>query len=188
VIRVHLCFIHQVKPSYNVPILAHLAAMHLSEVNYITSLQNQKAHEEEHKKPSSYHSFSQSPPYDCQYEERRNGKQSAFLSRKPGSDRGHEGKISGYSYSSHSLRERMSQGVFTSERCGSRTSNCSGSSTGDTVKSAPQSPIFPDSVCFSPPVLQDQSNVQSTCGLTSSQVGRNIFFFKTINSHFYRIK
>ncbi|CAD6203437.1 unnamed protein product [Miscanthus lutarioriparius] len=131
--------------------------------------QNQKAHEEEHRKPSSYHSFSQSPPYDCQYEERRNGKQSAFLSRKPGSDRGHEGKISGYSYSSHSLRERMSQGVFTSERCGSRTSNCSGSSTGDTVKSAPQSPIFPDSVCFSPPVLQDQSNVQSTCGLTSSQ-------------------
>ncbi|XP_066351529.1 probable ADP-ribosylation factor GTPase-activating protein AGD14 isoform X2 [Miscanthus floridulus] len=131
--------------------------------------QNQKAHEQEHRRPSSYHSFSQSPPYDCQYEERHNGKQSAFLSRKPGSDRGREGKISGYSYSSHSLRERMSQDGFTGESCGSRTSNCSGSSTGDTVKSAPQSPNFPDNVCFSPPVLQDQSNVQSSCGLTSLQ-------------------
>ncbi|KAG0551313.1 hypothetical protein BDA96_01G412600 [Sorghum bicolor] len=131
--------------------------------------QNQKAHEEEHRRPSSYHSFSQSPPYGCQYEERRNGKQSAFLSRKPGSDRGHEGKISGYSYSSHSLHERMFQDGFTGESCGPRTSNCSGSSTGDTAKSAPQSPNFPDSICFSPPVLQDQSNIQSSCGLTSSQ-------------------
>lgn len=148
--------------------------MHLSESN-ITSLQKQKAHEEEHMRASSYHSFSQSPPYDNQYEERSNGKQSAFLSRKPGSDRGHEGKISGYSCSSHSLRERMSQDGFTGESCGSGTSNCSGSSTGDTVKSAPQSPNCRDS--FSPPVpvLQDQSNVQSSCGLTSSQVGTNIF-------------
>lgn len=145
-------------------------------VNYITSLQNQKAHEEEHRRPSSYHSFSQSPPYDYQYEEGRNGKRSAFLSRKPGSDKGHQGKISGFCYSSHSLHQRMSRDGFTGENSVSRTSNCSGPSISDTVRTAPQSPNFPDSGCFSPPVVQDQSNVQSSCGLTSSQVGRNIFF------------
>lgn len=149
--------------------------MHLSEVDHITSLQNQKAHEEEHRRASSYHSFSQSPPYDYQYEERHNGKQSAFLSRKPGSDRGHEGKISGFAYSSHSLHERMSQDGFAAESCGSRTSNCSGSSMGDTDRIAPQSPNFSDNGCFSPPALQDQSNVRSSCGLTSSQVGRDVF-------------
>lgn len=131
--------------------------------------QNQKAHEEEHRRPSSYHSFSQSPPYDYQYEEGRNGKRSAFLSRKPGSDKGHQGKISGFCYSSHSLRQRMSRDGFTGENSVSRTSNCSGPSISDTVRTAPQSPNFPDSGCFSPPVVQDQSNVQSSCGLTSSQ-------------------
>ncbi|CAN6301070.1 unnamed protein product [Urochloa humidicola] len=133
--------------------------------------QNQKAHEEEHRRASSYHSFSQSPPYDYQYEEQRNGKgkQSAFLSRKPGSDRGHEGKISGFAYSSHSLHERMSEDVPTGESCGSRASNCSGSSMSDTVRTAPQSPNFPDNGCFSPPVLRDQSSQQNSYGLTSSQ-------------------
>ncbi|OEL28250.1 hypothetical protein BAE44_0010730, partial [Dichanthelium oligosanthes] len=132
-------------------------------------VQNQKAHEEEHRRASSYHSFSQSPPYDYQYEEQRNGKQSAFLSRKPGSDRGLEGKISGFAYSSHSLHERMSEDGFAGKSCGSRTSNCSGSSMSDTVRTAPQSPNFPDNRCFSPPVLQDQSNQKSSYGLTSSQ-------------------
>ncbi|PAN49897.1 hypothetical protein PAHAL_9G483100 [Panicum hallii] len=132
--------------------------------------QNQKAHEEEHRRASSYHSFSQSPPYDYQYEEQRNGKQSAFLSRKPGSDRGLDGKISGFAYSSHSLHERMSEDRFAGESCGSRTSNFSGSSMSDTVRTAPQSPNFPDNGWFSAPVLQDQSNQQSSYGLTSSQI------------------
>jgi len=132
--------------------------------------QNQKAHEEEHRRASSYHSFSQSPPYDYQYEEQRNGKQSAFLSRKPGSDRGLDGKISGFAYSSHNLHERMSEDRFAGESCGSRSSNCSGSSMSDTVRTAPQSPNFPDNGCFSAPVLQDQSNQQSSYGLTSSQI------------------
>ncbi|CAN6289590.1 unnamed protein product [Urochloa humidicola] len=131
--------------------------------------QNQKAHEEEHRRASSYHSFSQSPPYDHQYEEQRTGKQSAFLSRKPGSDRGHEGKISGFAYSSHSLHERMSEDVSAGESCGSRISNCSGSSMSDTVRTGPQSPIFADNGCSSPPVVKDQSNQQSDHGLTSSQ-------------------
>ncbi|KAK3151490.1 hypothetical protein QOZ80_3AG0246570 [Eleusine coracana subsp. coracana] len=133
--------------------------------------QNQKSHEEEHKRASSYHSFSQSPPNDYQYEERHNGKQSAFLSRKPDSDRGHDGKVSVFSYSPHSLHEKMSEDGFVSESCGSRTSNCSGSSMGDTVRTAPQSPNFLDNGCFNTPVQQDQSNVQTSYGFTNSQMG-----------------
>ncbi|KAJ4721366.1 Arf GTPase activating protein [Melia azedarach] len=41
------------------------------------------------RRASSYHSYSQSPPYDYQYEDRRYGKHGAVLTRKPGSDRGH---------------------------------------------------------------------------------------------------
>lgn len=130
--------------------------------------QTQKVHEEP-RRASSYHSFSQSPPYDYQYEERRTGKQSAFLSRKPGSDRVREGKISGFAYSAHSLHERMSEDGFAGESCGSRTSNGSASSMSDTVRTAPQSPNFLDNGCFSPHVRQDQSNVQSSYGLASSQ-------------------
>uniref|UniRef100_A0A0A8Y923 Arf-GAP domain-containing protein n=1 Tax=Arundo donax TaxID=35708 RepID=A0A0A8Y923_ARUDO len=131
--------------------------------------QNQKVHEEEHRRASSYHSFSQSPPYDNQYEERRNGKQSAFLTRKPGSDRGHDSKISGFAYSPHSLHERMSEDGLARESCGSRTSNCSGSSMSDTVTTAPQSPNFLDNGCFIPPVQQDQSNVQTSYGLNNAK-------------------
>uniref|UniRef100_A0A0A9DB93 Arf-GAP domain-containing protein n=1 Tax=Arundo donax TaxID=35708 RepID=A0A0A9DB93_ARUDO len=131
--------------------------------------QSQKAHEEEHRKASSYHSFSQSPPYDNQYEERRNGKQSAFLSRKPGSDRGHDTKITGFAYSPHSLHERMSEDGFASESCGSRTSNCSGSSMSETVTTAPQSPNFLDNGFFIPPVQQDQSNVHTSYGLNNAK-------------------
>jgi hypothetical protein len=45
----------------------------------------------------------------------------------------------------------------------------------DTVRTAPQSPNFPDNGWFSAPVLQDQSNQQSSYGLTSSQVGGDVF-------------
>lgn len=130
--------------------------------------QNQKSHEEDQRRANSYHSFSQSPPYDYQYEERRNGKQSAMLTRKPGSDRGHDGKMSGFAYSAHSLHERMSEDRFANESCGSRTSDCSGSSMSDMFKTAPQSPNFLDNGCFSP-VQPDQTNIHTSSGITQSQ-------------------
>ncbi|KAM0857239.1 hypothetical protein ACQ4PT_048588 [Festuca glaucescens] len=64
-------------------------------------------------------------------EERRNGKQPAILTRKPGSDRGHDGKMS---YRSNSLQERMSEDQFANETRESRTSDCSGSSDDDCHK------------------------------------------------------
>ncbi|KAG9133162.1 hypothetical protein Leryth_024865 [Lithospermum erythrorhizon] len=61
-------------------------------------LQNSRSLEEETRRASSYHSYSQSPPYDFQYEEHRYGKHAPALSRKPGSDRGlYEGKFSSFS-------------------------------------------------------------------------------------------
>ncbi|KAM0953904.1 putative Arf GTPase activating protein [Dioscorea sansibarensis] len=58
-----------------------------------TSTESLKNHED-HRRSRSYHSYSQSPVYDNQYDERRNGKKYGMLTRKPGSDRGYEVKIS----------------------------------------------------------------------------------------------
>ncbi|KAL2464484.1 putative ADP-ribosylation factor GTPase-activating protein AGD14 [Forsythia ovata] len=59
--------------------------------------QNAKGQEDETRRASSYHSYSQSPPYDFQYEERRYGKHAPGLTRKPGSDRGlYGGKLSSF--------------------------------------------------------------------------------------------
>lgn len=131
--------------------------------------QIQKSHEEEHRRASSYHSFSESPPNDYQYEERRNGKQPAILSRKPGSDRGPDGKMSGFSYRSNSLQERMSEDQCANETRGSRTSDYSGSTVSDTVRTVPESPNFFDNGCLSLPVQQSQADMLNSNGITQSQ-------------------
>lgn len=131
--------------------------------------QNQKNNEQEHRRASSYHSFSQSPPYDYQYEERRNGKQSVMLTRKPGSDRGHDGKMSGFAYSPQSLHERMSEDRFANENSGPRISDCSGSSISNTFGTTPHSPNFLDKGCSSPSMQQNQSNIQASSGITQSE-------------------
>ncbi|PKA66950.1 putative ADP-ribosylation factor GTPase-activating protein AGD14 [Apostasia shenzhenica] len=95
---------------------------------------------EEHRRASSYHSYSQSPPYDHQYEERRYGKQGIMLTRKPGSDRGYEGKISSFFYSPGRAREHVYEDQFANDRSGSRVSDYSHSSTGDPFRSGGQSP------------------------------------------------
>ncbi|KAL8150815.1 hypothetical protein V2J09_020623 [Rumex salicifolius] len=103
-------------------------------------IKNSQRAEPETRRASSYHSYSQSPPYDFQYEERWARKQGVMLTRKPGSDRGvYDGKVSGlYSpgrYSDHITAER-----FTIEGSSSRVSDYSISSGGDPFRSHPQSP------------------------------------------------
>lgn len=107
-------------------------------------LQNLRNLEDETRRASSYHSYSQSPPYDHQYEDRRYGKQGAVLTRKPGSDRGHEGKISSFVYSPGRLSEQMYEDRFANEGSGSgsRVSDYSVSSGGDPFRSDTQSPKF----------------------------------------------
>jgi hypothetical protein len=100
--------------------------------------QKSRNHEDETRRASSYHSYSQSPPYDYQYEERRYGKQAATLSRKPGSDRGiYEKKAYGFMSPSHLSDEK------------SRVSDYSVSS--DPFRSHPQSPTFQTEVGYSSP-------------------------------------
>ncbi|XP_008807338.2 probable ADP-ribosylation factor GTPase-activating protein AGD14 isoform X1 [Phoenix dactylifera] len=114
-----------------------------------------KNHEENQRRASSYHSYSQSPPYDYQYEDRRYGKQFSMLARRPGSDRGHyEGKINRFIYSPSRLREQMYDDRFANESSGSRSSDFSVSSTGDPFRYDGQSPNSQDAEYCSPRLHQ----------------------------------
>ncbi|XP_073141087.1 probable ADP-ribosylation factor GTPase-activating protein AGD14 isoform X2 [Henckelia pumila] len=102
--------------------------------------QSLRSHEEDTRRASSYHSYSQSPPYDFQYEERRYGKHAPALTRKPGSDRGlYEGKLSGFlspsRFSDHTNDDR-----FANEGSNPRASDYSISSGGDPLRSDALSP------------------------------------------------
>ncbi|GAB4858016.1 hypothetical protein Ancab_015919 [Ancistrocladus abbreviatus] len=97
----------------------------------------QSRSEEEMRRASSYHSFSQSPPYDFQYEERQNRKQGAVLTRKPGSDRGlYERKVSSFVYSPGRFSEHAYEEQFANEGF----SDYSVSSGGEPFRSGAQSP------------------------------------------------
>lgn len=113
-------------------------------------MQNPRHHEDETRRASSYHSYSQSPPYDYQYEERRYGKPAPVLTRKPGSDRGlYEGRISSF-FSPSRFSDQMNEDRFANEGSNPRASDYSVSSAGDPFKSDTQSPNFQRDI-ISPP-------------------------------------
>ncbi|XP_015055753.1 probable ADP-ribosylation factor GTPase-activating protein AGD14 isoform X2 [Solanum pennellii] len=104
--------------------------------------QNLRNHDDDMRRASSYHSYSQSPPYDFQYEERRYGKNAPALTRKPGSDRGlYEGKVSSF-LSPSRLSDHMYDDRFGNEGSNPRASDYSVSSGGDPFRSVAQSPNF----------------------------------------------
>lgn len=124
--------------------------------------QNLSNMEDETRRSSSYHSYSQSPPYDYQYEERRYGKQAPSLTRKPGSDRGfYEGKISSF-LSPSRLSDHVSEDRFANEGSNSGVSDYSLSSGGDPFRSDTQSPNFQRDSGFSSPsseISRDNSSL-----------------------------
>lgn len=148
--------------------------------------------EDDTRRASSYHSYSQSPPYDYQYENRRYGKQGAVLSRKPGSDRGHyEGKISSFVYSPSRLSDQMCEDRFANEGSNSRVSDYSVSSAGDTFRSANQSPNFQDIGYRSPTQTSREANTKREVDgiprpqrtLSTSSFGSlDTMSFKSVNS------
>ncbi|XP_022899618.1 probable ADP-ribosylation factor GTPase-activating protein AGD14 isoform X2 [Olea europaea var. sylvestris] len=92
--------------------------------------QNAKGLEDETRRASSYHSYSQSPPYDFQYEERRYGKHASGLTRKPGSDRGlYGGKLSSF-LSPGRASDRVYEDMFANEGSNPRASDYSVSNGG----------------------------------------------------------
>ncbi|CAH9134831.1 unnamed protein product [Cuscuta epithymum] len=104
--------------------------------------QNLRGHEDESRRASSYHSYSQSPPYDFQYEERIYGRHGPTLTRKPGSDRGiYDGKVSSFSSPSH-LSDHTHEDRFANEGSNTRASDFSVSSGGDPFRSEVQSPNY----------------------------------------------
>lgn len=125
------------------------------------NLQNLTNHEDETRRASSYHSFSQSPPYDYQYEERRYGKHALALTRKPGSDRGiYERKA--FSFVSPSrLSDHVYEDGFTNEGFKSRASDYSVSSGGDPFRSGAQSPTFQRDIGFSSPSSETSRDISS---------------------------
>ncbi|XP_028761342.1 probable ADP-ribosylation factor GTPase-activating protein AGD14 [Neltuma alba] len=105
--------------------------------------QSPRIHGDDTRRASSYHSYSQSPPYDYQYEDRRYGRQAAALTRKPGSDKGrYEGKISSIMYSPGRFSDHASEDGFANDGSGPRNSDYSVSNAGEQFKSAVQSPKF----------------------------------------------
>ncbi|KAL1314204.1 hypothetical protein AAHE18_16G172100 [Arachis hypogaea] len=94
-------------------------------------MQNPRINEDDTRRASSYHSYSQSPPYDYQYEDRRYGKQAAALTRKPGSDKvRYEGKMSSIIYSPGRFSDHAYEDRFANEGSGPRISDFSVSSGG----------------------------------------------------------
>ncbi|KAJ0928833.1 putative Arf GTPase activating protein [Helianthus annuus] len=96
---------------------------------------NHRNFEDETRRASSYHSYSQSPPYDYQYEERRYGKQAPVLTKKPGSDRGM------FRFPSTSrLSDHVQEDRFAKEAVNARVSDYSVTSGGDLSRSNSQPP------------------------------------------------
>ncbi|KAI8562650.1 hypothetical protein RHMOL_Rhmol03G0051000 [Rhododendron molle] len=117
-------------------------------------MQDVRHHEEETRRASSYHSYSQSPPYDYQYEERRYGKQAHALTRKPGSDRGlYEGRISSF-FSPSRFSDQMHEDNFANEGSNLRASDYTVSSPSDAFRSGTQSPSFQRDIGFRSPPYQ----------------------------------
>eukprot|EP00268_Persea_americana_P007231 TRINITY_DN12661_c0_g1_i6.p1 TRINITY_DN12661_c0_g1~~TRINITY_DN12661_c0_g1_i6.p1 ORF type:complete len:495 (-),score=63.42 TRINITY_DN12661_c0_g1_i6:1730-3007(-) len=117
-------------------------------------MQSQRNNEDETRRASSYHSYSQSPPYENQYEDWRYGKKPGVLTRKPGSDHGHyEGKIASFVYSPGRSVEQMSEDRFANEGSFGRVSDYSVSSAGDPFRYDARSPSFQKDIGFSSPPI-----------------------------------
>ncbi|XP_014513810.1 probable ADP-ribosylation factor GTPase-activating protein AGD14 [Vigna radiata var. radiata] len=120
-------------------------------------------HEDEVRRASSYHSYSQSPPYDYQYEDRKYGKQAAALTRKPGSDKArYEGKISSIIYSPGRFSDHAYDDRFANEGSGPRISDFSVFSGGEQFKSDVQSPNSYKDIKISSPSYQRRSGSSSS--------------------------
>ncbi|KAK2966002.1 hypothetical protein RJ640_011620 [Escallonia rubra] len=122
-------------------------------------MQNLQNHEDETRRASSYHSYSQSPPYDFQYEERRYGKLAPTLTRKPGSDRGiYERKFHSFMSPSR-LSDHIYEDRFANEGSNPRVSDYSLSSGGDPFRSDTQSPTFQRDIGFSSPSSETSRDI-----------------------------
>lgn len=129
-----------------------------------TDSESVKSNESETRRPDSYHSYSQSPPYDFQYEDRRYGKQVNTLARRPSDRALFDGKLGSFLQSPGRFRDQMHEDRFANESYGSRFSDFSASSTGD-LRNDVLSPSSQDTGYSSPSVHHSRNvsteNLQS---------------------------
>ncbi|ESQ36011.1 hypothetical protein EUTSA_v10007026mg [Eutrema salsugineum] len=104
--------------------------------------QNHGSSEDVTRRANSYHSYSQSPPYDYQYEERRYGKVPLGFTGKSASVKGLHSKASSFVYSPGRFSDHMFDDHFANEGSAPRASDFSVSSGGDPFRSEIQSPNF----------------------------------------------
>ncbi|XP_023645688.1 probable ADP-ribosylation factor GTPase-activating protein AGD14 isoform X3 [Capsella rubella] len=103
------------------------------------------------RRANSYHSYSQSPPYDYQYEERRYGKVPLGFTGKSASVKGLHAKASSFVYSPGRFSDHMFEDQFANEGSAPRASDFSVSSGGDPFRSDTQSPNFQQEIEFRSP-------------------------------------
>ncbi|KNA15403.1 hypothetical protein SOVF_096490 [Spinacia oleracea] len=144
--------------------------------------QIQRNVEDETRRASSYHSFSQSPPYDYQYEDRLNRKQTGSLTRKPGSDHNLYGrKAASFLYSPGRLSEHLYEDRFANDGSSSRVSDYSLSSGGDPFKSAPQSPNLQKDDGFSSPASDSSREIVDGLHRQTSSTHSEIYVKRDID-------
>ncbi|XP_010553783.1 PREDICTED: probable ADP-ribosylation factor GTPase-activating protein AGD14 [Tarenaya hassleriana] len=122
------------------------------------------------RRSESYHSYSQSPPYDYQYEERRYGKLPLGLTNRSASERGLHAKAASFAFSPGRFRDHTFEDQFRNEGSAPRASDFSVSSGGDPFRSETESPNFQKEVGFSSPRFQhskgpSSENLQRTANL-----------------------
>ncbi|CAN8294944.1 unnamed protein product [Cochlearia groenlandica] len=110
---------------------------------------------------NSYHSYSQSPPYDYQYEERRYGKLPLGFTGKSASVKGLHSKASSFVYSPGRFSDHMFEDQFSNEGSAPRASDFSVSSGGDPFRSEIQSPNSQQEIKFRSPPFQLSNPPQS---------------------------
>ncbi|CAL9214205.1 unnamed protein product [Arabidopsis halleri] len=116
--------------------------------------QDRGSSEDMTRRANSYHSYSQSPPYDYQYEERRYGKIPLGFTGKSASVKGLHAKASSFVYSPGRFSDHMFEDQFANEGSAPRASDFSVSSGGDPFRSDIQSPNFQQEAEFRSPQFQ----------------------------------
>ncbi|XP_010458116.1 PREDICTED: probable ADP-ribosylation factor GTPase-activating protein AGD14 isoform X3 [Camelina sativa] len=117
----------------------------------LKDIQDHGSSEDMTRRANSYHSYSQSPPYDYQYEERRYGKVPLGFAGKSASVRGLHAKASSFVYSPGRFSDHMFEDQFANEGSAPRASDFSVSSGGDPFRSDTQSPNFQKEIEFRSP-------------------------------------
>ncbi|KFK43179.1 hypothetical protein AALP_AA1G090300 [Arabis alpina] len=139
---------------------------------------------EDVRRANSYHSYSQSPPYDYQYEERRYGKIPLGLTGKSASVKGLHSKASSFVYSPGRFSDHTFDDQFANEGSAPRASDFSGIQSPNFQQEAGfRSPQFhPSNVPPSENLFPDRQHQRTTSSGSVRSVDSNSMSIKSYTS------